>query len=365
MAFGFMLYIEKLRFKKLKNIVISPSGNFYGSEQVLYDFLNTNEVSYKVFAPRNSIFFEILSGLSKKHSIMSFNNIYILYARLFFKLLFQNSHSVYANEGGHIKWIVLLSKIFGSKLFIIHIRIIEDINRLPKQLPKNLKIITISKFMLERIDKKHAAILAYDPYTFNTNLAAKQEQVLPIKIGIIGRISVNKGIFEISELIKYFAKSSHTSKKPVVFQFYGTESLDTKSQEIINELKLSFKDCCDFMGFVDTKKIYEHIDLVMHLARYEPLGRIFFEALDAEIPIVGFNSGGIGELGQITNLENNLIVYEDTKWTDKMVSKIYDIIENYVENKKLIISTKQSFKSYFSQENYNISLNKIIENKIQ
>jgi glycosyltransferase involved in cell wall biosynthesis len=354
-----------MKYKKKNQIVISPSGNFYGSEQVLYDFLKTNEVKYSVYAPHNSIFFEILSGLTHKHSIKSFRNVYTLYARLFFRLLFANSHSVYANEGGHIKWIVLLSKIFGSKLFIVHIRIIEDINRIPKHLPKNLKIVTISKFMLEQIDRKHAALFAYDPFTFNTNLAANRGEVFPIKIGIIGRISVNKGIFEISELIKCFAKSNHTSTKSVVFQFYGTESLDMKSQEIISELKLNFKNYCDFMGFVDTKKIYEHIDLVVHLARYEPLGRIFFEALDAGIPLVGFNSGGIGELGQITNLENNLIVYEDTNWTDKMVSKIYDIIENYVENKELIISTKQSFKSYFNQNIYNNTLNKIIENKLQ
>ncbi len=360
-----MLKIEKLRFKKLKNIVISPSGNFYGSEQVLYDFLKTNEVSYKVFAPRNSIFFEILTDISNKHSLNHFSSVYDLYLRILINLIFKNTKSVYLNEGAHIKWIFLLAKLFKNVNFVVHLRIVEDINRIPNRLTKNIKIVTISKFMFSQIDKKHTSFLVYDPYTFTDNEIDFFNKDLPFRIGIIGRISINKGILEISKLVRAIAKSNHPLAKCIVIKFYGTENKDKVTHEITSELKLNYKDLCHFVGFVETIEIYKNVDMVLHLARHEPLGRIFFEALDVGLPFLGFKSGGIGELGKIAKLEYNLVEYDEHNWVNNMLQLIFDLIENYDNNKQTIIETKKKCKNYFNQETYNISLNKIIENKIQ
>jgi hypothetical protein len=51
-----------------KIIIISPSGNLYGSEQVLFDYLvHTSKFSY-TFVPKNSIF---ASTLKKKKSSLN------------------------------------------------------------------------------------------------------------------------------------------------------------------------------------------------------------------------------------------------------------------------------------------------------
>ena len=129
-----------------KTIIISPSGNFYGSEQVLFDYLNTTNLSFQLFVPKDS-FFEKKLLLQKKlwefNRIKSFRSVKILYFKIFLELLFKPIKSVYLNEAGHIRYIFILAKVFKSVKFIVHVRLVEDASRIKKQ-AKNLKYFAIS-----------------------------------------------------------------------------------------------------------------------------------------------------------------------------------------------------------------------------
>jgi hypothetical protein len=348
---------------KNKIAIISPSGNFYGSEQVLFDYLKSTELRFKVLAPQRSKFLSILKKLQDQHEVCNFKNVYFLYSRLFLELLLGRISALYSNEGGHINWLLVLARIFPKANIIVHIRILEDIARIPANLPSNIKIVTISNFMMELIDKRYCPILIYDPFTFSKIDGIRNRANKPLRIGIIGRISFNKGLNEIYNLVKSISIGDELNSKDVNFLFFGAESIDHKSQSIINKLKELDKKICYFHGFVDNNEIYQNIDVVLHLAKKEPLGRIFFEALNSEIPIVGFKSGGIGELGKITKLEDNLVNCENDDWIQQIIEIIKNINYDYNGNIKKVSNSKESYKNYFSQKIYTLKLNNTITNK--
>jgi len=46
----------------------------------------------------------------------------------------------------------------------------------------------------------------------------------------------------------------------------------------------------------DIEKYYRHVDLVLSMAPREPFGRIVVEAIACGTPVIGSNTGGIGEI---------------------------------------------------------------------
>lgn len=349
--------------KKHQVITISPSGNLYGSENVLFDYLCTTELNHIVFVPKNSQFEKKLKSQKWNHRIKSFNprRLEFLYTYLFIFLLFKKIKAVYLNEGGHINWIINLAKLLKKTNFVIHIRIIEDIPRIPNSLPSNIKIVTISKFMIDRFDKNLSPNLIYDSFNFGQPkkyFSLKK----PITIGIIGRISINKGIQEIYQIICAIKNSNDSLKQEIRFVFFGSESSDNETQKLITNLKSFDTSFCHFAGFVDNSRIYEQIDIVLHLAKKEPLGRIFFEAMNYEIPLIGFKNGGIGELGKITNLEENLIDIDNLNWVDFAINIIQNQISHYDISINQIKKSKKDFAFLFDQNRYNSELNNAIQN---
>ena len=120
-----------------KTLMVSPSGSFYGSEQVLYSHLDYTKKSYTVFVPFGSFFQKKLKR-QHKHDVCGFSNIKLLYIKIFLKLLFAGYKTLYLNEGGHIKYAKLIAKLLPFVNVVVHIRLVEDTgsNRLDK-LPKN------------------------------------------------------------------------------------------------------------------------------------------------------------------------------------------------------------------------------------
>ena len=102
------------------SIIISPSGNFYGSERTLTDFLSSCQNKYIVYIPKKSILSVKINILKSKHLLRYYNlnNIPFLYLKVVYHIIFQNINSVYINEAGHSKYIRLLSYIFSNIKFI-------------------------------------------------------------------------------------------------------------------------------------------------------------------------------------------------------------------------------------------------------
>ena len=72
----------------MKSIIISPSGNLYGSEQVLIDYLDLTSLDHKVYIPANSLLENLFAN--RNYLFKKFNNLIVLYLSVIYDLIFKN-----------------------------------------------------------------------------------------------------------------------------------------------------------------------------------------------------------------------------------------------------------------------------------
>lgn len=333
-------------------VIISPSGAFYGSEQVLNDFLSETHNAYEVYVPSGK-FYDILINQSR-HTIHRFSDIRWLYIRLFARLLLGKIDCVYINEGGHIRYLKLLARMFPSKLFYAHIRLKEDtsISRL-HDIPRNLKLISVSGYITRLIQENNRveATTIHDLYRFSRPLRPfKTSPAKCLNVGIVGRVTDTKGIEYMSMFCEYLEAACEI---PITLHFYG--DIDTHSSVVksfINRAGDFRKFKCVFHGYVTEKEsIYMDINCLCHFNPIESLGRIAFEALNYGVPFVGFNKGGIGEIADCLGLSSFMVNPTDDSWCEQMFSIIKkvvseeDVLETYaVAQRKMV--------EIFSPQNY-------------
>jgi glycosyltransferase involved in cell wall biosynthesis len=306
----------------VKRLIISPSGNFYGSEQVLFDWLKVTSLKLDLAVPANSQFLDIIKKAGLNHKIITFNGsqLGMFYFSIFRKLLFGHYDLIYLNEAGHIRYISLLSSLFPGKKFIVHVRMLEDVDpsRWYSRDRKNIEVLAISKYIAAKLPV--SSNLVYDSYKFQKyNIADNNLNMPELRIGIIGRITRTKGLGLLPELIHQLKNDDPQGK--YLFLLFGDISEEIKSETLLEELKNM--PGLRFMGFVESKEaLFGSIDCVLHLSRQEALGRIFFEAIDFMKPLVGFKSAGIGEIGSLLNL-NSLLADPDSKDSIKALAALF------------------------------------------
>lgn len=342
----------------MRIIIISPSGKFYGSEQVLYDYLSETSLRLDVYVPAKGVFVSKLQDLKLQHWIRVFNSSFVtlFYIKLIYSLAIGKFSSVYCNEAGHVRYITLLARIFSKINFIIQVRINEDTapGRWPIKKPKNLELLVISKFIQNKLNFN--TFLLYDPYRFQQQIINASADS-KLKIGIIGRISVAKGFNHLIELLD-FCKEKDRSYQ---FLLYGDPDPKLVVDGSIDELKTY--ENVHLMGFCyDKTRMYESVNCVLHLCSTEPLGRIFLEAIDLNIPFVGFNAGGIGEIGEMTGL-TELLVSPDEKNIPAAFIRKLEIVER--EQRRLILTIyekKKMAEKIFDLKKYTTCLDSFLTN---
>lgn len=340
-------------------VVISPSGNYYGSEQVLHDFLDHTTQVFDVYVPYQSKFYYILQQ-NTSHKLFTFSNSRLLYLAILFKLLHSNVRSIYVNEAGHVRWILFLAKFFKKKQFIIHVRIVEDVERLPKEKPENVTFVTISTFMASKISSDLMPITLLDSYAMHNSHFMPKLIDDAIQISVIGRISRFKGFDRVVRFCTYL-NDNWSGSTQIGFHFYGTPTDSPIVQNGINTLKELNNIQFFFHGFKDKKDVYSSTNIVLHMADNEPLGRIFFEAMDMNIPLVGFNSGGIGELARKTELTHTLIAPDAHNWEGKMMHVVNEIVHDYDLFVERVMDSKKRYANIFNQDTYNSKLYEIVK----
>ena len=317
----------------MKTVIISPSGKFYGSEQTLHCFLKNSTQNYRVFINKTDGQLLKKTNELKKHKVSSFGVVKSLYVRIFLGLLLNRYKKVYCNEGGHINYIKLIAKVFPNVEFHVHIRLTEDTSaKRLSGLPENVHLICVSAFIqslvynntnlqTEVLSSPNRGVTKTDDWRTESNTIKN--------IGIIGRVTPSKGINHIINFIEYLEEQKCNT---IQLHFYG--DIEHEHREVAS--LLSKENKCEhvlvkFHGYLKREAIYNDIDMVVHFNEDEPLGVIFFEALNAAKPFIGFNSGGIGNIASNIGI-SDLMIDRNSLWMEDLknkISSINQVIDRY------------------------------------
>jgi len=88
---------------------------------------------------------------------------------------------------------------------------------------------------------------------------------------------------------------------------------------------------------------------VLHAAKSEPLGRIFLEAIDYNLPLVGYASGGIGEIAKQIGYTDTLCAHDASP--QDILDKLSQI-ETMSQQQPNWIQAKELAKNIFSIQKY-------------
>lgn len=344
-------------------LIVSPSGKLYGSESVLFDYLTNSRLNPHVCVPSNSDLEKKLIEAGGNYKVKTYNaaKVPAFYAKLFFLILLRRYKSVYINEAGHVKYILLLAKCFSHVRFTVHVRMIEDTaeyrwKMIKNRFPKNLTIISISNYISKLLPFSNRMVP--DPFIFSDkHYDVCYDQGQSFNIGIIGRITLTKGI----ELLTLILDEITNRKAENIFKFhlYG-ELSDDMPAAIVSKLKNS--NNVVIYGYVKgAENIYNNLHAVMHLSRVEALGRIFFESVNYELPFVGIKAAGIGEIADQYGY-NELIVKSgsDREIAKDLLDALIILVNNYGAYKDHIVKLKGKMAANMSVKNYSSMVDNIL-----
>lgn len=341
-------------------LIISPSGNFYGSEQVLYDYLSHTKVNADVAVPAYSFLFKKLKQDTPQFSIKAFqpSGLWKFYLQLLIDLFLNHYQSVYLNEAGHMKYVLLLSKIFRRKKFIIHVRIVEDAakSRWKVKPGPNVTLISISNYLAAQLP--YPSEVLYDPFPFSYDLKEnnhiEKEQII---IGIIGRITLTKGLNHLVDLLTLIRQKGKEDK--FHFKLFGNISPDAEQSGLDKKLK-SFENVT-ICGFEDSKeKLYSAVECVMHLSTQEALGRIYLEAIDYGKPFIGLRAAGIGEIASVLKMEKWMADPSSDNLPNQLLSLLENVKSNYREPVEEMIANKPVAEKIFNIGSYTGVVDKLL-----
>lgn len=323
----------------------------------MYSFLSFTKNKYAVYVPyKNNGLYNYLNSLNK-HRIISFNNVKVLYLRIFVALLINRIKSIYCNEGGHIRYINFLATLFPKKSFYIHIRLIEDsTEKRLNSLSSNIFLISVSEYIANLIKENtgYKSEIISSPNRGSTkNDIWYNSLKYKKRIGIIGRITPSKGVEKIISLINYLEENKLDNLE---LYFFG--DIEDKHERVKNLISVA-QDCkyikCYFHGYTKRELIYNKIDVVIHFNTTEPLGVIFFEALNACKPFIGFNYGGIGNIAQNIGIAD-LMLTSLENWIPQVLELLDSLNKNLFRYKQ----AKKEMHERYSIQNYT----KMLESKI-
>ena len=97
------------------------------------------------------------------------------------------------------------------------------------------------------------------------------------------------------------------------------------------------------------------MDLLIHLNKKEPLGRIIFEAVNYNTPILLFKAGGAGELANLLGLKN-FTIDDLPGWETVFRKKILDSSNKWESNCKEMETARNIIQKNFTPEDYAIKI---------
>jgi glycosyltransferase involved in cell wall biosynthesis len=122
-----------------------------------------------------------------------------------------------------------------------------------------------------------------------------QLQVIPadgvLKIAVVGRISVRKGL----ELVVELSHRLRDLAGVVQFEIVGAPSLWSDYSRLLNDLDPTMATVLGYVSYDDMKEWIPTCDLLLQPAKYEPFGLTVGEALACGVPVVVTSEVGASE----------------------------------------------------------------------
>ncbi|MBN2483368.1 MAG: glycosyltransferase family 4 protein [Candidatus Omnitrophica bacterium] len=176
-----------------------------------------------------------------------------------------------------------------------------------------------------------------DPARFAPR-SKKQDSRGRIRLGILGRISAEKGHLLVVETVKELIADGVN----VSLYIAGEGKLKKKVTEYVTRCGLDA-----YVEFVsaDGERFLDMIDILIVASSKEGFGYIILEAFAKEVPVVAYAVGGIKEI--VSDGQNGLLFWQYNAGSLK--EKLVEIINDYELQQQLVINGKGSL-SRFSLE---------------
>lgn len=168
-------------------------------------------------------------------------------------------------------------------------------------------------------------------------------------IGILGRISQEKGHFlAIEAMSKLFPKYPH-----IYFLISGRGKMEKKLKLFIKakdiEKRVKFLDC-------SSSQFLDIINLLLVPSKKEGFGYSIIEAFAKEVPVIGYNTGGIAEI--IEHKRNGMLFYSYN--SQALVEAIEEIIFKENLRKKIVAAAKEDVL-FFSNQRMALDTEKVYQ----
>lgn len=339
-------------------IAISPSGNFYGSEQTLAAYLKLSKLPFIVFMPRNSRDEQIRAFQGCPNvEVRFFRSVWLLYLRVLtqlFNVIIQGGKaSVYLNETGHFRYFRLLPASWRFK-FIIHVRLLEDVYRRPwlAQDGDSLHVLSTSRFIQSALLKRGVkSQLLSSPYR-GERLGIVQVQKNFSDFVVVSRLCDGKGLRYYREFCEYLA----SIQLSFTIRHFGES--DAAGDNFVASLVEYNNVNWISMGYEVDKTLIYNKGTLLHLNPDEPLGVVLLEAVQYGVPFLAFSEGGTGEVARNLSLESFTRSVKDWSWAAGLM-KIWEQFNSAeVENK--LLNARLEMDNHYSPVRYAQRLDRVI-----
>lgn len=223
------------------------------------------------------------------------------------------------------------------------------------------KILTVSNYINNRLQevKKSEKIITYYncinqnkflETSINQNVLKKIANNYNIKtnnfvIGFVGRITEEKGIYELIIAFKEFVQNNNNAKLLIVGSSWFDKEKLTPFEKKLFDITDEIKDHVIFTGYIDYKQIiyfYKLMDILVIPSKcQEAFGLVALEGLAMNLKIISSTNGALKEV-----LENNAMFITN----ENMIKDINTALNN-VSNSK-IKNKNQEFPQKFTIETY-------------
>ncbi len=302
----------------MRVLIVEPSGNLWGSERVLLDFLRAASASkwqIGVCCPPNTPILEPLSALPVEVFPTFRANLHLQSRTQRVGATWDLLHTarrfrpavIYVNQAGATRIALAVGRISRVPV-VTHVRLIEDVayvaslHASAQALPK---VLCISHTIRRAFDEQSAVTPAqlemiYDPYepqaqTQVSGFDFPFDNHAPV-LSCVGRLARIKGQDILLEALAVLQRESIAVRALFVGEAGPGDDFGDELKRLSNELGVGEQVC--WAGF--QAQATAHLALCAAQvcpSRGEPLGRVVFEAWDARtLPVAWAGSGGPAEV---------------------------------------------------------------------